>query len=302
MGIQVLPIPQESTRAKHIRLGVLITYHNERVMLQECLHSLANQSAQPDEVMIYDDCSQYPAENYLFPGLPVKIIRGRTNDGPSAGRNRLLDACSAEYVHFHDADDLFRSHWGESVRSCMSTGNADVILSDVSLCRDGRVIHEHFYGFGAQDAVDFLRLAIRLTLVPSTGTYRRDAVYKAGRYDGRRLYGEDYDFHLRLALSEVRYMVIQEPLILQRIHGANRSLNKVRYWSAGVEILSRMLSKIPAQYHLDVAEAAAVFGSDLYRFGRRREAQAAFELSMRAGKAWVRGKTHMPAGRESVQN
>jgi glycosyltransferase involved in cell wall biosynthesis len=269
------------------RLAVLITYHNERVMLRECLQSLANQSVALDEVTIYDDCSQYPAEDYLFPGLPVRVIRGVTNNGPSVGRNRLLDACSSEYVHFHDADDLFHSYWCESVRNCISTGNADVILSDVSLCRDGRVIHEHFYGFEAQDAIDFLRLAIRLTLVPSTGTYRRDSVYKAGRYDGRRLYSEDYDFHLRLALSGVRYAVIQEPLILQRVHGANRSLDKVRYWAAGVEILSRMLCQIPAQYHPDVAEAAAVFGSDLYRLGRRREAQAAFELSIRAGKASV---------------
>lgn len=266
------------------RLSVLITYHNERVMLQQCLRSLADQSVWPDEVIVYDDFSKHAAEDYLLPGFPAKVIRGLTNKGPSAGRNRLLEASSSEYIHFHDADDLFRPNWCESVRNRISAGNVDVVLNDISLCSHGTVIQERFYNFGARpEFSDFLRLAIRQTLVPSTGTYRRSAVYQAGRYDARRLYSEDYDFHLRLALSGVRCAFIQEPLILQRLHGDNRSWEKTRYWAAGVDILSRMLHRIPCRYHPFVSEAALVFASDLERVGRKRDAQAAFELSKRAG-------------------
>jgi glycosyltransferase involved in cell wall biosynthesis len=83
-------------------------------MLQECLQSLDSQSVAVDEVLIYDDCSLYPAEHYLGPG-PVRVIRAAQNKGPSVGRNCLLDECSSEYVHFHDADDLFQA---KLVRIC----------------------------------------------------------------------------------------------------------------------------------------------------------------------------------------
>src|SRR5438552_8252612 len=95
------------------RVAVLITYYNERFMLRDCLQSLYRQSAPVDEVLIYDDCSLYPAEDYLVLGRAVRVIRATQNKGPSMGRNRLLAECSSEYVHFHDADDLFRPNWCE---------------------------------------------------------------------------------------------------------------------------------------------------------------------------------------------
>jgi glycosyltransferase involved in cell wall biosynthesis len=272
------------------RVAVLITYYNERFMLRGCLQSLYSQNVPVDEVLIYDDCSLYPAVDYLVAGRPVRVIRATQNKGPSTGRNRLLEECSSEYVHFHDADDLFRPNWCESVRSCVSVHNPDVILSDVSLCQDGIVSSERFYEFATcPDVRDLLRLAIRLTLVPSSGTYRRDAVYRAGRYDGRRLYGEDYAFHLRLALSGARHSIIREPLVLQCVHGTNRSLERIKYWAAGVDILTRMLPVIPTEYHPDVAHAAEVFGSALYRLGHGREARRAYGLYKQAGgKALLR--------------
>jgi hypothetical protein len=154
------------------------------------------------------------------------------------------------------------------------------------LCNHGTVIQERFYNFGVRPELsDFLRLAIRLTLVPSTGTYRRSSVYRAGRYDARRLYSEDYDFHLRLALSGVRCAFIREPLILQRLHGENRSRNKTRYWAAGVDVLNHMMPRIPTEYHADVFDAALDFASGLERVGRKTQARAAFELAKRASIA-----------------
>ncbi len=46
-------------------LAVLITYHNERALLQDCLESLRSGPETTDEVIVYDDASTYPAEDYL---------------------------------------------------------------------------------------------------------------------------------------------------------------------------------------------------------------------------------------------
>src|ERR1043165_9541693 len=94
-------------------ISVLITYYNERQLLTECLESLEAQTDRPDEILIYDDCSTYPAKDYLLPGLPARVIRGEENHGPSHGRNVLLEAARSECVHFHDSDDLFAPAWCE---------------------------------------------------------------------------------------------------------------------------------------------------------------------------------------------
>jgi GT2 family glycosyltransferase len=279
--------------ANALKIAVLITYHDERAMLRECLQSLAEQSVQPDEILIYDDCSQFLASDYLVADLPVKIIRGTTNVGPSAGRNRLLDECSSDYIHFHDADDLFRANWCESVRSQIVAASPDLVLNDISLFQEGKIVRERFYGFGGDaDASDLLRLAIRVTLVPSTATYRAQKVRRVGGYRPAIRYSEDYDFHLRLALSGVNYAVIPEPLILQRAHQTNRSLNQAPFLMGAIRILDHLMPEIPAEYHAEVAEVSANFGSDLYRKGKRRDAREAFDLSVRAGNA--RFKRHRP--------
>ncbi len=59
-----------------MEIGVLITYFNERDLLNQCLDSLFAQSKSPDEILIYDYASESSAENYVPTGYLVKIIRG----------------------------------------------------------------------------------------------------------------------------------------------------------------------------------------------------------------------------------
>src|SRR6185437_15089588 len=102
-------------------LSVLITYYNERELLRECLQSLVAQEFPPDEVLIYDDASRHPAADYLIPGLPVRVLRGDVNVGPSRARNELWQAARGEYVHFHDSDDWFDETWSSRLRVVLET-------------------------------------------------------------------------------------------------------------------------------------------------------------------------------------
>src|SRR5437867_4136279 len=93
-------------------LGVLITYYGERDLLRECVESLLVSGEAPDEILVYDDASEWPARDYIPKGASVKVIRGAVNRGPAHGRNVLLRTSRSDYVHFHDADDLFHHDWG----------------------------------------------------------------------------------------------------------------------------------------------------------------------------------------------
>jgi GT2 family glycosyltransferase len=73
-----------------MKLAVLLTYYNEKTLLTECLSSLASQPEPPDEVLVYDDASVFPAQDFLLfphPFSTLKIFRGEKNRGPAFGRN-----------------------------------------------------------------------------------------------------------------------------------------------------------------------------------------------------------------------
>src|ERR1700730_15948409 len=108
-------------------IGILITYWNERELLTECLESIGQQIDRVDEVLVYDDASDYPAKDYLPPGSITRVIRGDRNRGPSYGQNALLASSRSEYVHFHDADDLILPGWCARLRAELVASNVDVV-------------------------------------------------------------------------------------------------------------------------------------------------------------------------------
>ena len=63
-------------------LSVLITYYNEKDLVQKGLRSLLDQDQPPDEILLYDDVSEFPPEEYIPKDWPVKIYHGEKNQGP----------------------------------------------------------------------------------------------------------------------------------------------------------------------------------------------------------------------------
>src|SRR5262249_1938433 len=112
-------------------LGICITYYNECELLTEALDSIEKQAEKPDEILIYDDSSAFPAEKFIPKGMSVRVYRGRENRGVYFARSKLLELASADYVHFHDADDLLLPHWSNRVMDIVRARQPDVILTEI---------------------------------------------------------------------------------------------------------------------------------------------------------------------------
>lgn len=265
-------------------LGVLITYYNERQLLRECLESVRAQTEMPDEILIYDDASEAPPEPHVPPGISVKIIRGQVNRGPSFGRNQLLQASRSDYIHFHDADDLFFPEWCQRAHQALEETGTDVVFTEVSsyveeklLC--GKVLGLERLARGA----DLVRFCIQGGMLGPSGTYRRGAVLAIGGYRESIWQSEDYDFHIRLAASGVRYAVITEPLVRTRIRPTSRSSNQEEVWSHALKAIEFLVNEVSPQYHPDLANAAIRAGAILFRIGAREKAREAFRTAYRIG-------------------
>lgn len=266
-------------------LSILITYYNEGGLLTECLGSLLGQLRPGDEVLVYDDCSTDRPEPHIPAGAPVRVIRGDANVGPARGRNRLLREAAGEFVHFHDADDLFAPDWADRVRDALAVRNPDVVFTEVSRFGDGpaadRVLGLNQLGPGA----DLVRFCIRGGMLVPAGTYRKGVVEAVGGYRDDLWQSEDYDFHIRLAASGLRYEVIPDPLIHIRLRPGGRSRKQAEVYGSAVDAVERLGSELPTGYRDDLAAAAARFGGILYQTGEYRLARRAFRVSRRLGPA-----------------
>ena len=270
-------------------LGVLITYFNEQELLRECLDSLLSQREEPDEILIYDDASVDPVEAYVPKGNRIRIIRGDVNKGPGHGRNVLLRASQSDYIHFHDADDLFHPDWCQRVRDAVGEAGADVVFTEVSSRGEGGLQCKRVMGLDRLVSEgDLIRFCIRGAILTSAGTYRRSAVLAIGGYREALWQTEDFDFHIRLAASNPRYTVITEPLVTRLRVG--RSKNQAEVWGCALETISSAAQELPRQYRPDLAERAAGVGSILFQLGLRVKARQAFRLADELGPPTLKSR------------
>jgi glycosyltransferase involved in cell wall biosynthesis len=272
---------RESTR---VRIAVLITYHNEGAFLTECLDSLRSGRTQPDEILVYDDASKVSPESFIPSDLPVRVIRGSENLGPAHGRNVLLEACGCNYIHFHDADDLFEQDWCDQVRSRLEAEDLDAVFTEsVSFQNEAQTETGRTDLTELAAMPDLVRYCLSHSLLPACGTYRRERVLGIGGYSEKYWQSEDYDFHIRLAASGPRFGVILRPLVRQRLHDRNRSGDRRRVWADGVRILETLSLELDPEYRPDVCDALVRAGRTLYGLGAIPEARNAFAKANRIG-------------------
>ena len=122
-------------------IGILIVYYNEKKLLTECLDSIFSQAVMIDEVIVYDNCSEFQAKDYIPKKYKVEIIRGAENRGPGYGRNQLLNQSKSEYVHFHDADDLFLPDWYEKIQEAIIKTRADIVLTEITSSQNNKLLN-----------------------------------------------------------------------------------------------------------------------------------------------------------------
>jgi glycosyltransferase involved in cell wall biosynthesis len=270
-------------------ISVLITYYNEREMLTECLESLLANTELPDEILVYDDASDYPAQDYVPDHPLIRVVRGEQNCGVVCARNTLLERAAGDYLHFHDADDWFMPTWTEAVRRAAAS-NPDLIIT----------MGDHRYENGTQEPLrhmakhldllcaDFKQFSFESNLNTICLTFHRRLVEKVGgvRTDG--IIGAwDFYFGALLAYEAQRAEVLKERLFIVRERRGSLSIDSQRRSRPRIEI-GRMqalmeLSTLYPQWSSRFADRIANQAWALIPIDRKASAEG-FAFAYRLGR------------------
>ena len=99
-------------------VGVL--FYNRARQTLDCVLSFLQEEIQPN-IVIFDQGSATEQRTFLHEGLSghanVRFVGSPKNIGVAAGRNRLCEACSAEWILFVDNDMALNTRGGVSLIS-----------------------------------------------------------------------------------------------------------------------------------------------------------------------------------------
>ena len=145
------------------------------------------------------------------------------------------------------------------VKASIRDSNPDVVFTEISSYVDGELVCQRVLGLKQLiEEKDLVRFCIRGAVLAAAGTYRRANILAIGGYREQLWQAEDFDFHIRLAATGLRYCVIDDPLVDIRVRRASRSQNQVEVWTSAAESIRMLARELGREYWPDLAEGPRV--------------------------------------------
>src|SRR5919204_4387169 len=205
-------------------VSVLMSVRNGARFLQEAVDSLLAQTLRDLELVLVDDASTDPVEE--FSDTRVTVLRNDTRLGLAASLNRALEHATGRYVARLDADDVaLPDRLQRQVERLRGNARTAVVGSAVvDLDEHGVRGRTHVMPRGAT-ALRWHALFSSPFFHP-TVLVDRDVLERHGlRYDPEFLESEDYDLWTRL-FEFADGANLREPLVLKRVHPGQASLRR----------------------------------------------------------------------------
>lgn len=310
-----------------IPVAIIVPCHNYGRFIGATVERICAQTKQPEEIIVVDDgstdetseaCSRYNQIKYIY----------QSNGGPSSARNAGLDASTAEYVMFLDADDILCETgleilWEARVRLGHSFpvifGRSEVFgQSDVNSPQNPAMLPSPDDVFPYIDKeIDsdlfilssrVLERMIRGSIVPQCSALIHRSVYdQVGSWDEGLRCIEDREMWLRIA-NQFQLAYVNQTVAKVRRHSDNLTHGKnwIRNHEAVLDVLNLVRTEAWADTYLrDLADKQ--YGTSAYLLAQRYADQGEFAKASRLmWSSWVadhrRWKSFAQMGRYYMQS
>lgn len=162
------------------KVSVIVPIYNVEKYLDECMHSLLNQTLRDIEIIMVDDespdnCPKM-CDEYAKRDARVKVIH-KKNAGLGFARNSGLDVASGEFVAFIDSDDFVDLNMFEHLYQVAKEYHADEVRCGIKFYVDGKFSDRHDVDAltvfsGKEKVIDFM-----LDVVGPLPECKRDVKY-----------------------------------------------------------------------------------------------------------------------------
>ncbi|WP_420022776.1 glycosyltransferase family 2 protein [Cereibacter azotoformans] len=220
-----------------MRISVLMANYRGAAFLPEAIESVLRQSHADLELIVVDDASGDESADLVREMAEgdsrVTLIEMERNGGPSAARNRALEAATGDWLAVMDSDDVLHPDRLARLLAAAEALGVDAVADDMLHFGEapdagGRTLLQslHLVAPMPVDATLFVAANGGSDDLPPLGYLKplvRRSAWGGLRYDETLRVGEDYDLYLRLLLDGARLVLLPEALYLYRRHSGSIS-------------------------------------------------------------------------------
>lgn len=226
-----------------VKVTIIVPCYKQAHFLDECLQSIINQTFTDWECIVINDGSPDNTEEvvnrWIEKDKRISYLE-KKNGGLSSARNYGLKRMTGEFVQFLDSDDLLECRKIENqINIFKEINDVDVLVSGYRYfldksCKLSIGGNEDFYPEIVIDRNDSNEEVLKLLLnknpfVISAPLYRKSVFEKIGVFDEKLPSLEDWDFHIRAAINNVKFHHVgysSNTKTLIRLHGESMMRNK----------------------------------------------------------------------------
>jgi len=258
-------------------VSVVIPAFNAAEFLPETIQSVLRQTKPPLEVIVIDDGSEDGTPEVMRDFLGRVTYLRKPREGPAAARNFGIQHAHGEWIALLDADDLWLPERLERQLAVASRSGADLVFCDAATLAGGDTPSTTRFTqyrlknrFETEAPNGVLRNPFKLLfaagcyILPSTVLVRKKTLLEAGLFDEKFYCNEDMDLWMRLAL-QCRFAVVNEPLVLRRIHGKNISDDPWAVVTGELKVCESLERRRPSTVNADWPALLRKKKADLYR-------------------------------------
>jgi len=234
-------------------VAVVIAAYNHARFLPDALASVLAQTIAPGEIVVVDDGSTDDTQAVVARFAPrVRYLR-QANAGARAARNAGLDATSAPWIAFLDADDWWEPDAVELLLAAFDDAIGITAPAYLPVDVEGRRIGDVWIKPTPGLFMTTEGLLTREADIPGC-IYRRTVFERCGRFDPSLRVAGDYEMFLR-ASTRFAIKVVPHAVLHKRVHGANISADTIPRLTAHLACIRAFLAREPewARTHRQVA-------------------------------------------------
>lgn len=198
-----------------VPVTVVVPVYNGERFVAEAIESVLGQRTPPTQVVIVDDGSTDGTRGVLAGFAGQVTVVSQENRGQSAARNAGILAATEPFVGFCDADDCWVPDKLERQLEALADQTFDAAFGHV----------REFTSAAADEAAASVRAPMRYVpgWLPSVMLVTRTGFDRVGAFDEGLRSGEFIEWLDRARAASLRTCMLDEVLVLRRIHGRNSS-------------------------------------------------------------------------------